>query len=103
MGALALSRVGLWGFDLCERQLVQTAAEPSTAVLLFSFESAAAEAAVLCMLAVSLLFSAASQFGVLVGLSVAAVGTASALLQASEQHALELAQERDVWCELYES
>jgi len=84
MAALALSRVGLWGFDLCERQLLQTAAERRTAVLLFSFEKALTEVAGLCMLAVSLRFSAPSQFGTLVGLSVAAVGAATVLLQVSE-------------------
>ena len=32
VATLSLSRVGLWGFDLCERQIVQTAAGQARAV-----------------------------------------------------------------------
>ena len=83
MAAVVVSRVGLWGFDLCERQLLQQSAPPRDAPLLFSFEKALAEAAGLLMLLLSVRFATPEQFGVLVGVSVAAVGACSAVLAAN--------------------
>ena len=101
MGGVAASRVGLWGFDLCERQALQTAAAAASEwgggggggggggsgsgsgsggagggrrrmVALFATERALAELAGLAMLALSLALPAVESFGALAALSLLA-------------------------------
>ena len=112
MGGVAASRVGLWGFDLCERQALQTAAAAASEwdggggsghgsgggsgsggggvvgggrrlVALFATEKALAELAGLAMLALSLALPAVESFGVLAALSLLAVSCAAALVSRS--------------------
>ena len=103
MGGVAASRVGLWGFDLCERQVLQTAAAAASEwdgggsggggggaagggrrmVALFATEKALAELAGLAMLALSLALPAVESFGVLAALSLLAVTCAAALVSRS--------------------
>lgn len=80
MVAVVSSRVGLWGFDLCERAMLQLSVAPDRAVKLFSFERAAGEVCVLIMLVVSLIFPDPEDFGVLVCLSAGAVTTCAIIL-----------------------
>ena len=74
VATLSLSRIGLWSFDLCERQIVQTAAGPEC-LAVFAQEKALSQAASLAMTATSVVFSSADEFFVLVALSVAALLT----------------------------
>lgn len=86
MGAVAGSRVGLWGFDLCERALLQLAVPAGDgAVLVFNFERALAELAGFGMLGLSLAYPRPDDFGVLVGVSAAAVCVSSAVLASTER------------------
>jgi iron-regulated transporter 1 len=81
LGALALSRVGLWSFDLVERQVLQQEVpDQEQQTLLFNFERSLTQAAQLCMLGFCVLFPDPSKFGVLVLLSTAAVCMAFGLL-----------------------
>ena len=94
MGAVATSRVGLWGFDLSERQLLQLAAPPHQAALLFSLERSLAEAAGLLLLLLSLAYSAPDDFYLLVALSVAAVATSTAILATGERQMAQAVAKR---------
>jgi iron-regulated transporter 1 len=88
MISVVASRVGLWGFDLCERQIVQAAAAPAgDAVHLFSVERALAEGAGLAMTGLSLWWSAPEQFANLLALSLAAVSGSAWLLRLSRRGA----------------
>ena len=90
MLGVASSRIGLWGFDLSERQALQTAAVGlgegrdsggSPGVTLFATEKALTEAAGLAMLVVSLPLSDVDSFGVLATLSLLAVAFAAVLVK----------------------
>jgi len=80
MASLAISRIGLWGFDLSERQLVQSTVTAEDALPVFSFEKALAELAGLLMLAVSLVAPSVDNFYILVSMSSCAVAVATGLL-----------------------
>ena len=95
MVGVVASRVGLWGFDLCERQALQQAcvaaggseggarASDGT-VALFATEKALTELAGLAMLAASLPLSDPEAFGALAALSLAAVTGAAALIACAD-------------------
>ena len=72
LGCLALSRLGLWAFELCERHIVQ-AASGEDSLPVFGVERALSQAAYLAMLACSVTYSAVEEFPVLVRLSVVAL------------------------------
>lgn len=105
MVGVASSRVGLWGFDLSERQALQTVAAglggargtnvrtrahtrvgggDGPCVALFATEKALTEAASLAMLLVSLRLSDVDSFGALATLSLLAVTGAAALVQQAQ-------------------
>lgn len=80
MVAITASRLGLWGFDLSERQIVQEDAVKSLPAtektVLFNWEKALCNAAYLVMVALSLAFDAPADFWVLVVVSAAAITAA---------------------------
>jgi iron-regulated transporter 1 len=81
--AIAVSRLGVWCFDLAERQLVQEAVTASQRAPLFALETSASQCAHISILMVGLLFPAPSQFGILVALSATATTSACAILNTS--------------------
>jgi len=81
--AIAVSRLGLWCFDLAERQILQEAVTASQRAPLFALETSACQGAQLSILMVGLLFPAPSQFGILVALSASATASACAILNTS--------------------
>ena len=109
MGGVAASRVGLWGFDLCERQALQTAAASECGgsgggaagggrrmVALFATEKALSELAGLAMLALSLVLPDVDSFGVLAALSLLAVACAAGLVSRSRATATTASVQRNV-------
>ena len=81
MAFITLSRVGLWGFDVCERQVLQQATRHAgSAIALFTVERGIAEVANIAMLAASFAFQRPEEYYYLAALSAASVATATALL-----------------------
>lgn len=83
MSAVVVSRFGLWGFDLAERSLIQLRvhkADPKNAILVFNFERAVGELIFFFMNMITFFLHKPEDFTILVGLSAAAVTTASILL-----------------------
>ena len=80
MVAITASRLGLWGFDLSERQIVQEDAVktlPATEkTMLFNWEKALCNAAYLVMVGLSLIYDSPADFGVLIVVSAAAIAAA---------------------------
>lgn len=81
--AIAATRLGLWGFDLSERQLVQEAVTGAQRTPLFAMESSAMNVCQLVILLLWLLFPGSNQFGVLVAISAAATTAACTILHIS--------------------
>lgn len=80
--ALPLSRVGLWAFDLAERQVVQQASASATdRLLVFAVEQGLTQVASLGMLVCSLCFPEVNDFPKLIGLSACGLVLAMVILQ----------------------
>jgi len=80
LGFLALSRFGLWAFDLCERETVQRGTEDKTRLLVFSFEQTATQCLSFLMSVAGMIFSRADQYKVLVVLSLTGTTLVSLVL-----------------------
>jgi iron-regulated transporter 1 len=80
MLGLALSRFGLWSFDLCEREVLQLQTTDNNRVEVLAGEKMACQIASLLMSLVSVSFDRPGDFLTLVALSLAAVGSASVIL-----------------------
>jgi iron-regulated transporter 1 len=76
MLAVIASRVGLWGFDLAERQVVQQAAQREDRAMLFNWERAVCNATYLVIVGLSMVFPSPSEFWVLVWVSASAIAAA---------------------------
>jgi len=81
LSCLAFSRVGLWGFDLTERQIVQLATTESSRLSVFAVERAMSQALSLLMMMCSLWWSSAGDFNVLVAFSMAALSLSLCIFQ----------------------
>jgi len=81
--AIAATRLGLWGFELSERQLVQETITAAQRTPLFALESSATSGSQLVILILWLLFPGSNQFGVLVAISAAATTAAWTVLNVS--------------------
>mmetsp|Transcript_12789 Transcript_12789/g.18629 ORF Transcript_12789/g.18629 Transcript_12789/m.18629 type:complete len:336 (-) Transcript_12789:36-1043(-) len=80
---ISLSRVGLWSFDLVERQLLQESVSKSNQTVFFNGEKSVAQISSLVMMGLCYIFSGSESFVVLVSVSVAAVTLSSVLLGVS--------------------
>ena len=81
LGSLVVSRLGLWAFDLVEREVLQTAASGDEACLaLFAEQNKRTSAASLLMFGASAVFSGAATFPYLIAASLANLFVASFLL-----------------------
>ena len=77
IGCMIISRAGLWAFDLAETQIMQEWTEPGRRGLLNGMQTATYQLAFVVMQAMGMVFHDPRQFGVLVVLSIAAVGVAA--------------------------
>lgn len=85
MVAIPLSRIGLWCFDLAERQMVQSAVPEYLLAPLFAAEASAQQCSFLLMLSVSLAFPQPSQFVILVVISASVTVVACIILNIAAQ------------------
>jgi hypothetical protein len=76
---LVVSRVGLWGFDLVERQIMQENVAASDRGVINGVEYALTNVFALMSFALGMLANKPEQFGWLVGISFCNVATATAL------------------------
>lgn len=81
--SISLSRIGLWTFDLVERQLLQESVSKSNQTVFFNGEKGATQILSLVMMGLCYIFSGPESFTVLVSVSVAAVTFSSILLGVS--------------------
>lgn len=77
---LAVSRVGLWGFDLVERQILQETVPRSRQTVFFNAEKGLTQLVSLGMMQVCYIYADPDSFGMLASLSACAVFTASVVL-----------------------
>lgn len=77
---LAVSRVGLWGFDLVERQILQETVPRSQQTVFFNAEKGLTQLVSLGMMQVCYIYADPDSFGMLASLSACAVLTASVVL-----------------------
>eukprot|EP00040_Diaphanoeca_grandis_P018013 m.94749 g.94749 ORF g.94749 m.94749 type:complete len:465 (+) comp26752_c0_seq4:174-1568(+) len=77
MLGIAASRLGLWTFDLSERQVVQTFVGGDDRALVFNWERSVCNGAALFALMFSIVLSDVSQFWILATFSVAVVAVAA--------------------------
>lgn len=92
---IVLSRLGLWTFDLAERQLVQNGVQTKDRALLFNWERSVCNAALMVALLLTTVLSDNSQFWILAVVSTtvvctAAVATAVAVVQVTPSAAPRL-------------
>mmetsp|Transcript_26579 Transcript_26579/g.40338 ORF Transcript_26579/g.40338 Transcript_26579/m.40338 type:complete len:499 (+) Transcript_26579:4-1500(+) len=83
IAGISLSRVGLWSFDLVERQLLQESVSKSNQTVFFNGEKSVTQILSLLMMGLCYIFSGSESFVVLVSVSVAAVTLSSTLLGVS--------------------
>ena len=78
--SIGLSRIGLWSFDLVERQIIQQSVRKEHQTLFFNGERSATQFLSLCMMAMCYIFPDPDTFLVLVIGSVVAVSLSSMLI-----------------------
>lgn len=78
--SLSLSRVGLWTFDLVERQLIQESVPRCYQTVFFNGEKACTQSLTLLMMILCYIYPDPSSFGILVLSSVSAVCLSSVLV-----------------------
>eukprot|EP00039_Didymoeca_costata_P025502 m.13624 g.13624 ORF g.13624 m.13624 type:complete len:442 (-) comp4887_c0_seq1:85-1410(-) len=79
IASISLSRVGLWSFDLCEREIVQENTTDISRALMLNCEKAVASAAYLAVLILSMVLSEKEDFWVIAFSSGVAVTVAMCL------------------------
>lgn len=75
--SIVISRFGLWGFDLAERQIMQESIEESLRGSVNGVENALTNLFTLLVTILGMIFSKPFQFGVLCAASITAVGAAA--------------------------
>lgn len=80
---IAISRVGLWGFDLVERQILQERVPAERQTVFFNAERGWTQLISLGMMYLCYVFAEPSSFSILVGVSATAVVSSSILLALS--------------------
>jgi len=80
LASISLSRIGLWTFDLVERQLLQETVPKSHQTVFFNGEKGITQILSLIMMGFCYIFSNPESFSILVTISVAAVTCSSILL-----------------------
>lgn len=83
LASISLSRIGLWTFDLVERQLLQETASKSDQTVFFNGEKGVTQILTLIMMIFCYIFSDPESFSILVSMSVAAVTCSSIILAIS--------------------
>lgn len=83
---VCVSRVGLWGFDLMARQLVQRACSDENRIEVFATQTSISQLCMLLMHALTLAFPEPKDFKLLCGFSAVAVSTSSCLLWRHRRH-----------------
>ena len=97
IGCMIASRAGLWAFDLAETQIMQEWTEPGRRGLLNGMQTATYQLAFVVMQAMGMVFHDPRQFGVLVVLSIAAVGVAAFIYTAWSRQARNRQRETELY------
>merc|ERR1740129_1475453 len=78
--SLSLSRIGLWTFDLVERQLIQESVPRCYQTVFFNGEKGCTQVLTLLMMILCYIYPNPSSFGILVASSLSAVCLSSILI-----------------------